>query len=193
MAKSVNVYLPAPLASRLEPFQDRLKISEICQRALEEAIELEERAQAGDRISRVIARLSQALTPAQQAKAAGRSAGMEWAEDTAALGELSHVARLRQQASALFARPFSFTSLATGGVSFSWFNSDHDLAGECVLPDTVPQDWLKKTAGTAFFDEYVHGFIEGAGEVHDAVVRELERRKYEEQKAPRADVDDGPF
>jgi hypothetical protein len=172
---NVNVYVPNPLAKRLEPFKDRLKVSEICQAALEAAITAEEAVDRGNRLPRIINRLERTLSPSDMAQAAGRDVGRDWGEATASMAELQQVAELSETAEDMFAQTDSLTYYKTGGVGIRWKDDGKPDAWR-VLPDTVPQAFFKEAAEGAFFDAHVYGFISGATDLWEDVQKELQRR-----------------
>ena len=199
-SRNVNVYLGAGLSRRLEPYKERIKISEVCQQALLAAVDAEERAERGDRISRVIERLRRARSPREQAVDSGVDVGRAWAEDTAAMSELKSVARLRDTAQHLVAQPGSLTVHAGGAVSIEWtgWYGDPDQGPPDVelyqLPDSIPSDWFRTVAEGPFFDSSVMGFIRGASAVLDDVQQEIDRRaRAAAVSVPEVHPDDIPF
>lgn len=183
---NLNVYVPAGLAQRLEPFKERIKVSEVCQAALQRAIDAEEAADRGNRIPRILERLNRTLSPADAAKADGSALGSKWAEESAAMTELEQVARLEQLAENWVVEPQSLHRLDSGGFALSWTDGEGKREMH-YLPDTVPTDWFEEIGESPFFDDYVWGFIVGAAAVHHAVKAEVERQR------GAVDPDDIPF
>ncbi len=172
---SINIYVPGPLALRLEPLKERINVSEVCQAALERAVDAEEVAGKGDRIQRVVERLARARSPKEEARFAGRQTGVLWAEEKAAWSELLQVADLQRVAAEGFALGEDLKVMANGSVTIRWrhgtkFKTEY-------LPESVPGKWFAEAAKTQYFDRHVWGFVEGAVEVRDAVKAELARRQ----------------
>jgi hypothetical protein len=174
---NVNIYISTPLSARLEQYKDRLKISEVCQSALEIAIEAEEEADRGNRLPRIISRLQSALSPRDTARAAAFDVGRAWAERTASMGELRQVADLREVACTTFADADSLVKYASGGVGIVWVDETGERGPRQALPDSVPQSFFADAAVSVFFDASVQGFVEGAAKLWGDVQAELKRRE----------------
>jgi hypothetical protein len=174
---NINVYLSAPLGARLDQYKDRIKISEVCQAALEFAIEAEEEADRGNRLPRIISRLQSALSPRAAARMAAFEVGRDWAERTATMDELRHVAELREVACTMFADADSLVDYASGGVGIRWMDEMGEQGERYVLPDSIPRDFFPESATSGFFDASVQGFVEGATKLWGDVQAELKRRE----------------
>lgn len=92
---NLGIYLPDTLHSRIQRLKEMnidIPTSTICQHCLEQAVTAEEKALAGDRLAKVVARLRSTKTASEQVSDEGKALGRRWAEDTANLADLRKVA-----------------------------------------------------------------------------------------------------
>jgi hypothetical protein len=180
---NVGVYLPSSLQDRIQALKEKgvdLPVSVICQRALEAAIEAEERALAGDRLARVLARLKSTRTPGEQMAAEGEAAGRRWAEEVAALSELRRVREVREsmEANRLAPQEVQLGS-HRGSISFVTFTDDDvDHWGSLWVPGNLPREFFDRAATShdhvVYLASGLDGFLRGAVAVLDAVEEALE-------------------
>src|SRR5262249_35044755 len=90
--RRVTIYLPKPLATRLEAVKDRVNVSKVCQDAIEIAVATEERIGTDDRKARVVRRLLEAEEARDRLYRQGIADGQSWAESAATWDQLKEVA-----------------------------------------------------------------------------------------------------
>lgn len=90
--RRVNIYIPQPLAARLDAVRGRVNLSKVCQDAIETAVAAEERIGTDERKSRVVRRLLELDGGRTRHFRQGFSDGQSWAESTATWPYLKEVA-----------------------------------------------------------------------------------------------------
>ncbi|TKK90526.1 hypothetical protein FDA94_05910 [Herbidospora galbida] len=149
-----SIYLPDALAEQIKQYE--ISISEVAQAAFQVAVE---RAQLQEKvmsdIAAVAARLQGGITKIMQMQyATGRDAGIAWAKRNASIEELRAI------------------------TDKYW--SDHsniiDLIAEAYSPGSSVdyEDDVSEEEKTAMYDAFEQGFVQGAGEVWEAVKPLLE-------------------
>jgi hypothetical protein len=162
-----------------------LNASGVFQRALEAAVESEEKALSGDRVAKVVARLRNARTPAEAARADGEAAGSQWAEDVATMSELKAARDLatemeRDRLQTMNIRIGWRVVLEIG----QWDKEDDDLipVSDENLPESVPREFFERAGkpyhnGVHYTATLVDGFLSGAVTVLDAAERAMANEK----------------
>jgi hypothetical protein len=180
---NLGIYIPPALQHRIQSLKEKgvsVPVSAICQRALEAALDAEERALSGDRLARVVARLKSTKTLGEAWMADGEAAGRRWAEDVARLAELQSV---RSVLECIEAEHLQVAEVQTGRhngrINLVRIRADGtvDSRPPAHLPGNVPRELFER-AGTAhdgivYIDHATKGFLRGASAVLDAVEQAL--------------------
>lgn len=185
---NIGIYVPDALDQRLRRLKDlgvEIPVSTVCQKGLEAAIVAEERALRGDRLTRLIARVSRTRTAAEQAQDDGEAVGRRWAEDVAALSEMRKALDIRDDM-----RKYEFNGVSGGrredGSLFLVVSVDEDEPITYDVPDSVPQEFIGELASEGRLaphaDRAIWGFLEGAC----AVLAELEAALARKENGPTA-------
>ena len=186
---NLGVYIPEVLNARLQRLREKgldLNASGVFQRALEAAVEAEEKALAGDRVARVVARLRVARTPMESANAEGEAAGAQWAEDVAALSELHRVRELlnrleKESLDIVEAKIEHRVSLELG----TWDDNDMIPLGEVeTLPESVPRDFFERALqpyhnNVHYTSPLIFAFLRGAVRILGMAETAMTQEKYE--------------
>jgi len=186
---NLGVYIPEVLNSRLQRLREKgldLNASGVFQQALEAAVEAEEKALAGDRLARVVARLRVARTPLESANADGEAAGAAWAEDVAALSELHQLreflTRVEKDNVQIVDIRFEYRVTLELG---TWDDDDLVPLGEVeTLPESVPRDFFKRAQqpyhnNVHYTSPLIFGFLRGAVSVLGNVEAAITQERYE--------------
>lgn len=87
----LTVYVNEQVAARLEPFRDRMNLSEIAKSAIEERLRMEEEAAAGDVRTQVLYRLRAGDDRLRAIRQGGYDDGHRWAKDAASWQDMKNV------------------------------------------------------------------------------------------------------
>ncbi len=149
---NLGVYIPDQLNSRLQRLRDKgidLNASNVARRALEVAVEAEEKALEGDRMPRLLARLASTKTARELAEAEGEAAGRAWAEEVAAHSELKAIRALLEK---MDSERLEVYQVHTGStrvlLEFIQWESATDqptvLDDRYTLPESVPREFFDR-------------------------------------------------
>jgi Arc/MetJ-type ribon-helix-helix transcriptional regulator len=205
---NLGVYIPDQLNARLQRLRDKgidLNASNVARRALEVAVEAEEKALEGDRVPRLLARLASTKTARELAEAEGEAAGRAWAEEVAALSELRTVRALLEK---MDSEQLEVYKVDTGSsrVLFQLMKWEADTDGPIVLDDqytmpvSVPKEFFDRATlpdekKVSHLSLVAGAFMRGAADVlgvaEVAIAKEAADKKLEAFRQAITKVSDG--